>query len=234
MARDVVAGGKDLRGSPRERALAGFARVLTDMPWALNGEDVALLRKEGISDDAIEHAILVTAFFNYFPRVADGVGIEFDYESPLPRIDVDTTREAWPRIPKADWNPAVDGSALPSFPQTPQVTAILTPWRILHFERTAPLTRETRKLVAHVVTEELCDSAALGVWQDVQPANDTDEQLVSFARKLTRTPWAMNAGDAEALRAVGLSDEAILGAITLIAHQNAISRMHHGLAAMRM
>jgi len=233
LARDVVAGGKELRGSSRERALAGFARVLTEVPWAVNGEDIDRLRKEGISDDAIEHAILVAAFFNYFPRVADGVGIEFDYESPLPRIDVDTTREALPRIPREDWNPAVDGSALPSFAHTPQVASILTPWRILHFDRTAPLTPATRKLVARVVTEELCDSAALGQWRDAQPANAADEQLVSFARKLTRKPWAMNAGDADALRALGLSDEAILGAITLIAHQNAISRIHHGLAAMR-
>ena len=60
------------------------------------------LRDAGISEAAIEQAILVTAFFNYFPRVADGTGIEFDYESPLPRISIDTTREALPRIPRND------------------------------------------------------------------------------------------------------------------------------------
>jgi len=40
-------------------------------------------------------------------------------------------------------------------------------------------------------------------------------------------------GASDDLLALGLSDEATWGAITLIAHQNAISRMHHGLAAMR-
>jgi len=43
----------------------------------------------------------------------------------------------------------------------------------------------------------------------------------------------VDAGDVDRLRAQGLSDEAILGAVTLVAYQNAISRMHHGLAAMR-
>ncbi len=186
----------------------------------------------GISDEAIEQAILVTAFFNYFPRVADGTGIEFDYESPLPRISVDTTREALPRLPKTDWNLAVDGSTLPSFPHAPHITSILVPWRDLHLERTAPLALNTRRFLAFVVAEELCDAAALGPWKDAQPANDIEKNLGSFARKLTRTPWAMNAGDIERLRAASLSDEAILAAITLVGYQNAISRMHHALAAI--
>ena len=222
-----------MRGSQRERALAGFAHVLTEVPWAINADDIARLRDVGISDDAIEQAILVTAFFNYFPRVADGTGIEFDYESPLPRITIDATREALPRIPKNDWNLAVDGSILPSFPRAPQIASILAPWRVLHLERTAPLTLNTRRFLAFVVAEELCDAAALGPWKDAQAANDIEKHLGSFARKLTRTPWVMSAGDIETLRAASLSDEAILAAITLVAHQNAISRMHHALAAVR-
>lgn len=191
------------------------------------------LREAGISEAAIEQAILVTAFFNYFPRVADGTGIEFDYESPLPRISVDTTREALPRIPPNDWNLTVDGSTLPSFPHAPQIAAILAPWRLLHLERTAPLTLNTRRLLVCIVAEELCDAAALGPWKNAQPTNDIEKHVGSFARKLTRTPWAMNAGDIETLRAASLSDETILAAITLTAHQNAISRMHHALAALR-
>jgi hypothetical protein len=181
----------------------------------------------------LEQAILVTSFFNYFPRVADATGIEFDYESPLPRIRVDSHREALPRLPMTDWNPAVDGSTLPSFLHAPHVAAILAPWRALHLERIAPLALRTRRLLVHIVAEELCVAAALGPLKNVHPANEIENHLVSFARKLTRTPWAMNAGDVDALRAVSLSDEAILTAITLIAHQNAISRMHHALVAVR-
>lgn len=233
MAQGVIAGHHELHGSPRERALAGFARVLTDVPWAVNAEDIGRLRKEGISEEAIEHAIVVAAFFNYFPRVADGTGIEFDYESPLPRFNVDTTREALPRIPSVDWNPAVDGSTLPAFTHAPQLAAILAPWRTLHAERTTPFGQTTRRVLFRIVAEELCDSAALGHWKDANPANETEKQLASFARKLTKTPWAMNQADVDALRAAGLSDEGILGAITLVAHQNTISRMHHALAAVR-
>jgi alkylhydroperoxidase family enzyme len=232
LATDIVAGKKDLRASPRERALAGFAHVLTEVPWALTADDITHLRKVDISEEGIEQAILVTAFFNYYPRVADATGIEFDYESPLPRITVDTTREALPRFPEADWNPAVDGSTVPSFPREPRVATILAPWHAFHFERTAPLSSHARKVLARTVTENLCDSAALAQWKDVRPSNEKEERLASFAEKLTKTPWAMNAQDIDALRAVGFSDEEALAAITLIAHQNAISRMHHALAAV--
>lgn len=222
-----------MRGSSRERALAGFARVLTDVPWTVNAEDIERLRKEAISEEAIEQAILVTAFFNYFPRVADGTGIEFDYESPLPRITVDSTREALPRPPKDDWNPTVDGSSLPTFAHGPHVASLLGSWRVFHLERPTPLGQTTRRMLFRTVAEDLCDSAALGQWKDAEPSNEAEKHLASFAQKLTKTPWAMNQGDVDALRAVGLSDEGILGAITLIAHQNAISRMHHGVVAMR-
>ncbi len=222
-----------MRASARELALAGLARVLTEIPWAVTGEDIARLRDAGISEEGIEQAILVTAFFNYFPRVADGTGIEFDYESPLPRIAVDPLREALPRIPDSEWNPAVDGSTLPKFAREPRTETLLEPWHVYHFHREAPLPRQTRRLIARTVTEHLCDSAALGRWKDVLPSNDTEKQLADFATKLTRSPWAMSAGDVDALRAVGLSDNAILDAITLIAHQNAISRMHHALAALQ-
>lgn len=228
-----MAGREALRATPRERALAGFGRVLTEVPWAVNAEDIERLRQEDISDEAIEHAILVTAFFNYFPRIADGTGIEFDYESPLPRIDVDVQREALPRIPVEDWNRAVDGSRLPSFSHAPRAASLFEPWRVLHLERTVHFGQTTRRWLARVVAEELCDAAAFGAWNEAQAAGDVDERLAAFARKLTRTPWAMNERDVQGLRDVGLSDEAILGAIALVAYQNAISRMHHGLAAMR-
>lgn len=236
MARDVVAGNGELRGSPRDRALAGFAHILTEAPWAVDADDIQHLQhlqKDGLSEAEIEQAILVVAFFNYFPRVADATGIEFDYESPLPRLVADSNRDALPRIPVADWNLAVDGSTLPLFAHAPQITELLTPWRVLHMEREAPMKPSTRRLLVRIVTQELCDAAAVRHWPDGRPTNDNEVLLVAFARKLTRTPWAMNEGDVFALRSAGLSDEAILGAITLIAHQNAISRMHHGLAAMR-
>jgi alkylhydroperoxidase family enzyme len=207
--------------------------LLTEVPWAIDTDDIDRLRNAKISEESIEQAILIASYFNYFPRVADGVGIELDYESPLPRFSVDSLREALPRLPMDDWNPSVNGSTLPSFPGAPQVTDLLRPWRILHFERIEPIGQTTRVLLARIVAEELCDAAALGPWKDATPTNDVEKNLVSFARKLTRTPWAMTLTDCDELRTAGLSDDAILAAITLIGHQNAISRMHHALAAVR-
>jgi alkylhydroperoxidase family enzyme len=233
---DVVEGKRDLRGSARERALAGFAHVLTEVPWAVNAADITRLRGAGISEEAIEQAILVTAFFNYFPRVADGAGIDFDYESPLPRISVDTTRDALPRFPKADWNLAVDGSTLTfEFPLAPHIAAILAPWRRFASGTKWAAGAEYAPIFSRYASwpKNCATLRHWGPWKDAQPANDIETHLGSFARKLTRTPWAMNASDVETLRAVSLSDETILATITLVAHQNAISRMHHALAAVR-
>lgn len=232
MARDIIAGKGELRGSSREKALAGFAQVLTDIPWGVTKDDIDRLRKEGLSNEAIVQAIFVAAFFNYYPRVADGVGIEFDYDSPLPRIEVDKTREPLPRLSVDEWNLAVDGSTLPSIAEAPRAVNMLEPWRKMHFERTEHLSPATRRLLGKTVAEELCDAGAIGAWKEARAENETDAQLEAFARKLTRTPWAMNANDVQSLREVGLSEIAILGAITLVAHQNAISRLHHGLVAM--
>jgi alkylhydroperoxidase family enzyme len=233
LARDIVAGKEDVRGSSREKALAGFARILTDIPWGVNRDDIEHLRNEGLSEEAIVQTIFVAAFFNYYPRVADGVGIDFDYESPLPRIDVDKTREPLPRLSPDDWNPAVDGSSLPAIAVTPHITKLLEPWRKMHFERTVHLTPRTRRLLGKTVAEELCDAGACSAWKEARAENEVEQRLEAFARKLTRTPWSMDASDVQSLRDVGLSDVAILGAITLIAHQNTISRLHHGLEAMR-
>lgn len=229
----MVSGVGELRASPRERALAGFANLLTEVPWAVGADDIMKLRQSGISNLAIEQAICVTAFFNYFPRVADATGIDFDYESPLPRIAVDPSRQPLPRIAQSDWNQAVDGSMLPSFLGEPRATALLEPWHAYHFHRDAPLAKYVRRLIARTVAEHLCDFGAFSRWKDIAPTNELESLLVDFAAKLTRSPWAMSAADIDSLRAAGLSDHAILDAITLIAHQNAISRIHHALFALQ-
>lgn len=57
----------------------------------------------------------------------------------------------------------------------------------------------------------------------------TDHALAVFAEKLTREPWRMSAADADALRAVGLSDRAIHDAVQVIAYFNYINRVADGL-----
>jgi len=193
---------------------------------------MARLRAVGLSEAGLEQAITVAAFFNYFPRMADGVGIDFDYESPLPRISIDHEREAIPRPPESAWNPRVDGSTLPVFPTRAHASAPIEAWRAYLFNRDAPLTRHERLLIARTVAEELCDPGAVAAWREVSATNPREQAIRVYAAKLTRAPWAISAPDLTPLRASDLDDPAILDVIAITAHQNAISRMHHGLAAM--
>ena len=92
-----MAGAAEVRASPRQRALAGFASLMTEAPWTVGAEDIARLRSVGLATDAIEQAIMVAGCFNYYPRVADGVGIvtenlypgRFRYVEELQRLGAD-------------------------------------------------------------------------------------------------------------------------------------------------
>lgn len=53
-----------------------FAVKLTRTPQAMERGDVEALRAAGLDDDRISQIVQVCALFNYFNRVADGLGIE--------------------------------------------------------------------------------------------------------------------------------------------------------------
>lgn len=61
---------------PRSKALAKFAELATRTPSAVRKQDVETLRKHGLSDRDILDAVEVIAYFNYFNRVADALGID--------------------------------------------------------------------------------------------------------------------------------------------------------------
>ena len=61
--------------SEPERALLGFARLLTAEPWKTSDQDVAGLRAEGWNDGQIAEAVYVIALFAFFNRVADAFGL---------------------------------------------------------------------------------------------------------------------------------------------------------------
>jgi alkylhydroperoxidase family enzyme len=52
-----------------------LAHKLTRTPSAVRGPDIASLRDHGFGDAAIAHAVQVIALFNYYNRIADGLGI---------------------------------------------------------------------------------------------------------------------------------------------------------------
>jgi uncharacterized peroxidase-related enzyme len=53
-----------------------FAVKLTREPWTMTEADVAGLRGHGFDDVAIHDVVQVTALFNYYTRLADGLGVE--------------------------------------------------------------------------------------------------------------------------------------------------------------
>ena len=62
---------------PPLRALLDYCVRLTREMGACGPADIAQLRDEhGWSDEAIHDAVQVTGFFNYYTRLAEGLGVE--------------------------------------------------------------------------------------------------------------------------------------------------------------
>ena len=71
----------DYRSAPlsaRERAMLDYAAKLTEMPWAMERADLTPMRDAGLDDTDILDVNLVTAYFAYVNRVADGLGVRVD------------------------------------------------------------------------------------------------------------------------------------------------------------
>ena len=62
--------------SKEDRAMLDFAVKLTLTPSKMAREDVALLREHEFEDSSIHDIVQVTALFNYFDRLADGMGVD--------------------------------------------------------------------------------------------------------------------------------------------------------------
>ena len=58
---------------PKLRAMLGFVAKLTREPDEIGPDDIEALRAAGLSDRAIEDAVLVCAGFNVIARVADAL-----------------------------------------------------------------------------------------------------------------------------------------------------------------
>ena len=232
----VLSGDEDSL-SPRARALARLATTLTAQPWAVTGETVQDALRQGLDADHVESAIGVVAMFNYFTRVADASGIEFDYQSPLPAFEPDRGQTAVPRptrpIPDALGSDtgavAVEAAAGQRLPSPGPLRAAWETWRGYLLDTDQPIGRDERRLLARAAAEESADWTGA---EELGPAaGGPDTPAIAFARKLSREPWCMQSGDLENLRAAGYAEPAILHVISVVAHQNATSRLALGLAA---
>lgn len=62
--------------SPRERAMADYAAVLTRDPSAVTEDHVLTMRAQGLSDTEILNVNMITAYFNFVNRIAEGLGVD--------------------------------------------------------------------------------------------------------------------------------------------------------------
>jgi len=70
--------------APADRAMLDYAVKLTDSPGAMTQEDVDRLRTNGFDDVAIHDLATVTGYFAFVNRIADGLGVELEADSPSP------------------------------------------------------------------------------------------------------------------------------------------------------
>lgn len=66
--------------SPREKAMVSFAIALTENPSGMTEKDVESLKKIGLTDQEILHAVLIIAYFNFVNRIVLGLGVPYSEE----------------------------------------------------------------------------------------------------------------------------------------------------------
>jgi hypothetical protein len=166
--------------------------------------------------------------FNYLTRVADASGIEFDYETPLPVFQPQHDQEPVPRPDRASW--PVIGAEFRTLPAFPGLSQAWQRWHEYVFESDQPLTHRERGLLARAAAQECCDRWRADELAEHSPKDDRESTMDDFARRLSRQPWRMRPANLQALRDAGWPEPALLHAISVVALQNAESRLAMGRA----
>lgn len=213
--------GQDDQLPGRSAALARYAKLLTAEPWSITPDIADLFAEHDLDAGAVRTATGVVAMFNYLTRVADASGIEFDYASPLPAFQPEREQKPVPRPDRELW-PVVaeDRGTLMSEPWRH--------WREYVFDAEEPLTRRERRLLARAAAQECCDRWQADELDEHAPRDDRGAVLDAFARKLSCRPWQLSPADLQALRDIGLAERAVLHVISVVALQNAESRLALG------
>jgi uncharacterized peroxidase-related enzyme len=63
--------------SARERAMTEYAAALTREPGSVTEAHVEAMRAQGLSDAEILNVNMITAYFNFVNRIAEGLGVDF-------------------------------------------------------------------------------------------------------------------------------------------------------------
>lgn len=81
---------RDWRTAPgltaRDAAILGYVEKLTLRPATVHPGDLDALRAVGLDDTGIVQVNLITSWFNYINRVADGLGVGRDEPDDWSRV----------------------------------------------------------------------------------------------------------------------------------------------------
>jgi alkylhydroperoxidase family enzyme len=254
LARRMKADFRQAGLSPRDRTMLEFVDALSHAPWVLNPAGLEGLERAGFREEEILHVVLGCAHFNYLNRMADGLGIRFEYESPLPAF---RPREAGPRPapPPPVLDPGGDGPEDEAgafyrvLAGNPEACALASKWRAFQFRPTPGLPAVTRFRIALFVSSldrcppgyrsyrrslaQLGDDAAFGeaLNRGQVPAGlpPGERLLLEHAARLTERPWTARKEHLDALRPEGLDDRGILQLTMLVSYLSFESRVALGL-----
>ncbi|MEW5978643.1 MAG: hypothetical protein AB1898_22830 [Acidobacteriota bacterium] len=175
------------RLTQREFRVLEFVEKLSLCPWLMVRSDFERLQEEGLSDSEILHVVLGAAHFNYFNRMADGIGIRLEYRSEIPEFKVpgeerisvpaagptpaDQPRSvgvaggtAWIRIPQGDGrSPSGDGpqNLFHALNDNPPARDLVREWRTYQLKGTPALDACRRSELALFVSGlNHCDYSA--------------------------------------------------------------------------
>jgi uncharacterized protein YciW len=163
---------RDFRTAGLEERLVrvlSFVETLTAAPGAIGEDDVEGLRQVGYDDVGILHVVLGSSHFSYLNRVADGIGIPFEYTTEIepvpvpdggglppaghaapPRVAPDPARIAWIACPPAEGEGPADGPEhlFRVMAPNPRARDLARAWRAYHLQATPALDARRRAGIA--------------------------------------------------------------------------------------
>ena len=206
--------------------------TLTAEPWALTREAVEDAARQGLDDEQVEAAVGVISMFNYFTRVADATGIEFDYVTPLPAFEPDLGQVTASRPDRPGSSSQHAGRR--RRPRHPQLQAAWESWRTYVLEAEEPISRRERRLLASVAAEEAAGLQGglaffhpqlQAVWQSWRAyVLEADQPINRRVRWLLASVAAEEAADWEGAEALGGSGAGADGDGPLVRFARKLSR----------
>ena len=210
----MIARPRELKGTPRQRALIEVATLVTEQPWRLH-------RVGELDDEALVHTIALSAYFGHLNRIADAVAVPLDFavRHAPPQTD--------PHVPALAPAPApAAGESVLSLAARPATAVAFGAWYEHVFDRDAPLSRDERSQIAAWV------AGWLGAPWYADAEAGVDAELRHLAELVTLAPWQLSDAAFAPLRARGWDDEKLFDAVMTASTAGMASRMHAAFIAI--